>query len=420
MYNRYVRKILILLYCFLFIQACIILHLRINLDIVSSQKTILDEKDLIFSDNFDDGDISDWTVSTSGGGTFDISTEKYVSSPYSVHMKSIGNSKAIGESPAYELNLSQEYNVSFNFMIPSSNNHWFEVYNNNQTYLIIDHENDLSYYNGENAYFIKELNISQWYQIELKVHPSSKNYDVYIDHQFHQTCSFWIHGGWEDMFRIGDRATGSTDRGEAFWDDFIICNMSISNNPPELPEFSGKENGTVCLEYYLNITTFDPDGDDIYLNIDWGEGNYSKWFGPFSSGQSVKFSHIYTATGIYCIKVKAKDTYGLQTNWATIKITINPLDDFLCLLLGSITDRGLCGEFTTGHAHNLFILQLRSLSWQRYNNYERLIITRNLLGIMQNQNENSSFLLGIFKAYILLDSRQSSNAILIRSDTCSC
>ena len=32
----------------------------------------------------------------------------------------------------------------------------------------------------------------------------------------------WIHSGLETSFRIGDRADGSSDRGEAYWDDFII------------------------------------------------------------------------------------------------------------------------------------------------------------------------------------------------------
>ncbi len=69
--------------------------------------------DQVFSDDFDDGDISDWTVTTTGDGTFDVSTDTSVSSPYSFHMKSLNDSKAIGVSPSYSIDLTKDYTVSF-------------------------------------------------------------------------------------------------------------------------------------------------------------------------------------------------------------------------------------------------------------------------------------------------------------------
>jgi len=107
-----------------------------SMDILSDYKRV--QNDIIFSDNFDDGDISDWTVVTTGSGVFEVSSDEYVSPPYSVHMNSKENSKAMGVSPEYDLNLSKDYNVSFNFLIPDTDNHWFEVFNNHHIYLLID------------------------------------------------------------------------------------------------------------------------------------------------------------------------------------------------------------------------------------------------------------------------------------------
>ena len=183
--------------------------------------TISDE---IFSDNFDDGDISDWTVTTTGDAIFEATMDTSTSLPYSVHMKSLGNYKAMGVSPTYTLNLSRNYNVSFHFLIPHTDNHWFEVFNNHQIYLVIDYDNVLKWYNGSGqSYLIAELTTNQWHLIEIKTHPSSNNYNVYINGTFQKTCSMWVHSGLETNFRLGDRADGSTDRGEAYWDDFYIC-----------------------------------------------------------------------------------------------------------------------------------------------------------------------------------------------------
>jgi len=55
--------------------------------------------DVVFSDDFDDGDISDWTVEATGDALFEGSTAESVSSPCSVHMKSLGDYRAVGDSP---------------------------------------------------------------------------------------------------------------------------------------------------------------------------------------------------------------------------------------------------------------------------------------------------------------------------------
>jgi len=179
---------------------------------------------IIFSDNFDDGDISDWKVTTTGSGVFEPSLVKSVSSPYSVGMNSSGSSQAMGVSPLYiyDMNLTENYDVSFSFLIPNTDNHWFEVYDSNQIYLVIDSGDDFKSYDGAASWLIEELSTNQWYLIEIKAHPSSDTYDVYIDSQFKRTCDMWTHGSYENCFRIGDRENGSNDYGQAYWDDFVI------------------------------------------------------------------------------------------------------------------------------------------------------------------------------------------------------
>ncbi len=179
----------------------------------------------VFSDDFDDGDISDWTVSTTEGGTFNVSSNEYVSSPFSLRMTSLANGdKAIGVSPSYELELSENYDVSFSFLLPHTDNHWFEVFNNHQIYLVINSGGNLESYDGSSSYEICELSTDQWYFIEIKARPSLDTYIVYIDSEPNRTCDMWIHTGFETSFRIGDRNSDQTyyDYGQAYWDDINI------------------------------------------------------------------------------------------------------------------------------------------------------------------------------------------------------
>jgi len=180
---------------------------------------------VILSEDFDDGDISDWTVTTTGDAAFEVSALVCVSPPYSVHMRSTGDHMAKGVSPVYDsLDLLRKYKVSFRFRIPHDNNHWFEVFNNHQTYLVIDDDTNLKCYKSppSTSYLVATLDVGRWYLIELEVNPAAETYDVYLDSQFTKTCPLWIHGGWETTLQLGDRAEGSTDRGEAYWDDIVI------------------------------------------------------------------------------------------------------------------------------------------------------------------------------------------------------
>ena len=281
----------------------------------------------IFSDNFNDCDISDWTVSTAGSGVFETSTTKCVSAPCSAHMKSLNlYDQAMGVSPTYNLDTSEDYDVSFYFLIPSTNNHWFEVFNNHQTYLLIDSNTQLKWYDGSSPHLIMSLSTNQWYYIEIELDQSSDTYDVYINSQYMATCDIWTHSGFVNNFRIGDRNNdqGSYfDYGEAYWDDFQIS--QIINNPPNTPSTpSGPTSGYRNVEYSYSTSTTDPDGDNIYYLFDWDDGSSQDWYGPYNSGQTCTQSHEWTDLGSYDVKVKAKDQYNEESGWSNpLTVTIN-------------------------------------------------------------------------------------------------
>ncbi|MBU0496664.1 MAG: CocE/NonD family hydrolase, partial [Candidatus Thermoplasmatota archaeon] len=59
----------------------------------------------------------------------------------------------------------------------------------------------------------------------------------------------------------------------------------------------------------------DPEGDDVYVLVSWGDGRYSGWMGPYASGKSISISHQYQKSGIYQIQVITKDVTGAHSAW---------------------------------------------------------------------------------------------------------
>jgi len=104
------------------------------------------------------------------------------------------------------------------------------------------------------------------------------------------------------------------------WSD----NPSGSPATPTQPD--GPTEGIINEEYTFSSSTTDPEGDDLYYMFDWGDNTNSGWIGPYTSGQTVQASHIWTAIGNYDVQVKAKDECGVQSGWSpstTISIVEN-------------------------------------------------------------------------------------------------
>ena len=50
--------------------------------------------------------------------------------------------------------------------------------------------------------------------------------------------------------------------------------------------------------------------------FDWGDESDSGWMGPYDSGYEGRASHSWSEQGDYEIKVKAKDTNDIESEWS--------------------------------------------------------------------------------------------------------
>ncbi len=106
---------------------------------------------------------------------------------------------------------------------------------------------------------------------------------------------------------------------------------------PQTPE--GNATGKPKQMYSFTTVTKDPDNDSLMYQWDWGDGTLSEWLGPYVSGTVASGTHEWAKKGSYDVRVKAKDTYGLESPWS------DPLPVKMPLGLGySWSLRGLLKE----------------------------------------------------------------------------
>ena len=135
--------------------------------------------------------------------------------------------------------------------------------------------------------------------------------------------------------KAGGRSTTATNMLVEHNFDGIIYNMlggidawilagypTKANTPPNIPVITGDKRGKVGEEYHYNFTTTDVDQDDIYYYVNWTDNTSNQLVGPYHSGEEATLGHIWSEKGTYTLKVKAKDIYGAESDWATLTVTM--------------------------------------------------------------------------------------------------
>jgi len=101
-----------------------------------------------------------------------------------------------------------------------------------------------------------------------------------------------------------------------------LAQLSSSNLPPSKPSITGPLKGRPKIDYIYDFVSTDPEGNDIYYSVDWGDGSDIIYIGPNYSGQVVPLNHTWVENGTYIIKAKAKDSYGAESDWTTLTVKI--------------------------------------------------------------------------------------------------
>ena len=103
--------------------------------------------------------------------------------------------------------------------------------------------------------------------------------------------------------------------------------LGFGNLPPEKPQKpEGTESGNYGENYLYTTTTTEPNRNLVFYMWDWGDGSCSEWQGPYNSSEEAIATHRWDEQGTYSVQVKAKDTYGAESEWSDPLSVTMPLN----------------------------------------------------------------------------------------------
>ena len=147
-----------------------------------------------------------------------------------------------------------------------------------------------------------------------------------------KTVSDSISDGWW-IQKIEVKSTHETHYYEDFseydigkpWGDWTVTYLNEPPNaPPFIPAIYGeKEEGKVGENLNFTFISDDPDFNDVFLYIKWGDSSPDvEWSGPHISGTPIRLEHNFTSKGTYTIQAKARDDHGEESKWGSLEISI--------------------------------------------------------------------------------------------------
>jgi hypothetical protein len=104
--------------------------------------------------------------------------------------------------------------------------------------------------------------------------------------------------------------------------NIIVSPSQDTNNPPNKPYIYGPKTGNIGTSYEYSMVATDPDDDNVYYCIDWGDDSEIYSTGPYLSGEEVKISHTWKKEQTYAVKIQAKDTSGSESDWSTLEVSM--------------------------------------------------------------------------------------------------
>ena len=98
--------------------------------------------------------------------------------------------------------------------------------------------------------------------------------------------------------------------------------LTMDNQPPSTPSIQGETNGKAGRTYVYTFVATDPEADEVFYCINWSDGTGEACVGPYDSGEQLTIPHMWSEAGTYIIRAKAEDTYGAESAWGELSVTM--------------------------------------------------------------------------------------------------
>jgi len=213
-----------------------------------------------------------------------------------------------------KVSYSNYNNISGNFI--STNNGMGIILHDSTNNNIFKNTVTNSYWGGINIYENSDENLL--FKNNLIENEIQNAYDICGNNwEYGEEGNYW------------DDYTGVDNNGDGIGDTpyIIVGNTTKDNFPlmniyeiPSNPTIDGTVSCKSGEEYEYIFTTTDPNNDDIFIYIDWGDDTNSHWDGPYASGNEIKILHSWSEEGTFLITARAKDENGFYGYTSTKQI----------------------------------------------------------------------------------------------------
>jgi hypothetical protein len=165
----------------------------------------------------------------------------------------------------------------------------------------------------------ENLNDGMWHYVEIIFNgiTTDPTVMIYIDSDLKATLTEWLCGISSTDFlatTIGKRASDETGCFEGKIDEFKFIKYAGGNKQIP-PEIEGPWHGHPGYEYEFTFVVHDPEEDQVWIKVDWDDGEITDWLGPYESGEIVNLTYIYYDEIEYCITAKSKDFWD-DSHWS--------------------------------------------------------------------------------------------------------
>ncbi len=188
--------------------------------------------------------------------------------------------------------------------------------------------------NAEDGDFIWSKTTSDWIMISS---PAIADGNIFIASWLYYSifyCFNATYGSivWSYPLYYGTMGSPAIANGCVYTVDSFQILCFRDNKPPNSPSIGGMPFGKKGVNYRYRFKAVDPDEDDLYYFIDWGDGNNTGWIGTYKSGTVVNVKNKWGAEGNYIIKAKVMDISGAESDWTEFKVKMprnKILQDFI-------------------------------------------------------------------------------------------
>ena len=105
--------------------------------------------------------------------------------------------------------------------------------------------------------------------------------------------------------------------------DIYIGDINLDpNGPPVAPIINGPASGKPDITYSFTFVSEDPNDDDVFYEIDWGDGQVDPWDGPHKSNDIITRNHSWDYSSTFKISARAKDIHENIGDWGEFEVTI--------------------------------------------------------------------------------------------------